>query len=205
MERERDELVGRLRDRIGPADLLGGPEDRVVVLAEPVGVVLAVHLARGGEHGPDPALRSELEHLLAGADVVEERAQRAADDLEHPDRGGKVEDQVDTLHRALEDERVLDAALDERHASLGQVRQIARRSGGQIVHHDDLVAVRDAPIDQMRADEPRAAGDEDAAHRPARTLVAVARSTSTPAATGAPAGRDGACSCASTPGASVGG
>src|SRR3954462_15766161 len=69
MEGERDELVGRLGQGVGPADLLRRPEDRVVVLPQAVGIVLAVALAGRREHRPDAALRAELEHLLAGPDV----------------------------------------------------------------------------------------------------------------------------------------
>ena len=47
-----------------------------------------------------------------------------------------------------------------------QVRDIIRAAGQQIVHAGHLVAARDEGVAKMRADEPGAAGDQNALRQP---------------------------------------
>ena len=50
-----------------------------------------------------------------------------------------------------------DAAVDQ----VGRRRDVVRAPGGQVVEHDDVSALPDERIDQMRSDEPGTAGDHD--------------------------------------------
>jgi hypothetical protein len=83
--------------------------------------------------------------------------------------GGEVDDRVDAVQRAGHRVGVLDPRVDELHV---QAREVLAATGvGELVEHDDLVAVLgQAQPDEVRADEPGAAADQElhAATRDAR-------------------------------------
>ncbi len=71
-----------------------------------------------------------------------------------------MEAAVHPLQRAADQGGIGDVADDQ----IGALRQVVAMAGGQIVQHPDGVAARDQRVAQMRTDEPRAAGDQEAAH-----------------------------------------
>ena len=75
---------------------------------------------------------------------------------------GEVEDRVD---RAVDVDVVGDVVLDEVEAPVAeQVGDVARMAGRQVVERDDVVAIGQQPVRQVRADEAGPAGDDDAPH-----------------------------------------
>ena len=103
-----------------------------------------------------------LEQHLRAAEL------RAAEVLGAQDRavdvclGREVDDRLAAGGCARDVVRLRDVAVVELDVA-GQVRAVARV--GQLVEHDDLVACAQQPLREMRADEARAAGDEDAHRR----------------------------------------
>ena len=75
----------------------------------------------------------------------------------------EVDDRVAALHRVGDRVGVLDAGVHEGVArAVADVGEVLLAAGvGELVEHDDLVAVlRDALADEVRADEPGSAADE---------------------------------------------
>ena len=60
-------------------------------------------------------------------------------------------------------ERVSDAFGDVGDEQLGAGGNVVARARAEVVHHDDVVAARDESLGDVAADEPRAAGEDDAA------------------------------------------
>ena len=105
---------------------------------------------------PGPA--QMLEQHLRAAEL------RAAEVLGAQDRavdvrlGGEVDDRVAARGCARHVGRLSDVAVVE----LDVVRQVRAVPGvRELVEHDDLVAAAQQALDEMRADEAGAAGDED--------------------------------------------
>ena len=72
--------------------------------------------------------------------------------------GGEVDDRITALPGALDRLRVGDVPDDELDARTVEVRGVPRVR--QLVEDDDLVATCNEPLDEVRADEPGPAGDE---------------------------------------------
>ncbi len=90
------------------------------------------------------------------------RLERAVDDQLHADRGRKVVDRIRTFDLALHDVQVEDGALDKSELRiLEKVADVRIAPSRKVVEGGDLVAVADQVIDEVRADEPRPAGDEN--------------------------------------------
>ena len=120
---------------------------------------------------------------LVGGDLDEARAGRphvleqhlGAEELGAPEVGGAEDRTVDVrLRGEVHDRRAAppgrgngsridDVALVELVLDALEVRPVARV--GELVEHHDLVACCDEPLDEVGADEPGSAGDEDP-HRP---------------------------------------
>ena len=83
------------------------------------------------------------------------------------DSAAAFDDHVDASHHLAHQPRVADVPVHELEPRvahhLGEVLEIARV--GERVERDHIVfAVREQVADQVRRDEPRAAGDQDTAH-----------------------------------------
>src|SRR5262249_54188268 len=76
--------------------------------------------------------------------------------------GGQVEDEVVADHGRLQVEQVDHVAFDqaERRAT-ADLRQEGPLAGGEVVVARDLVPVGQQPVDQVAADKPGGASDED--------------------------------------------
>jgi hypothetical protein len=79
--------------------------------------------------------------------------------------GGEVDDRIPTRGSLGDHVRVADVADDELDPGPLQVRRVARV--GELVEHADLVPGSLEPLGEVRADEPGAAGDENAHRRKA--------------------------------------
>ena len=79
-----------------------------------------------------------------------------------------VADRGDAVDGAGDDVGVAHVALDELGARVEVVGPLAVRGGQQQVEHADLVAALQQRVDDVRADEAGAAGDEDGRARRAR-------------------------------------
>ena len=73
--------------------------------------------------------------------------------------GGVMKHVIDALHGAPANVEARDAATDEPDA-VARGAQVFTASGREIVEHRDCGAVTHEPLDEMRADEPSAAGDK---------------------------------------------
>ena len=158
----RHVLARELRDGVRPARLADRADRRDLAFLDVEGM-RAEDLAR---REVDEALERRqgrdrrLEHVVGADQVHAHRAHRA---LEHGvdarDRRA-VDDVRHALRELLHEIRVEDVALME-----AQVRVLGEVGSGegvavQVVDRDDLVRV-DEPARKRRADEPRAAGDQD--------------------------------------------
>src|SRR5205085_4616596 len=129
---------------------------------------VAVDLTARGEDDRQALLAAELEHVERHHRVLE-RTMRLAHELMHLRVRGEVDDEVDV--------RVLDAAdaAGERRIVPGEIlEEIAEHVRPRVqalVDAKDVVAVRDQPQREVRADLPRRAGDENP-HAAAATACA---------------------------------
>jgi hypothetical protein len=104
-----------------------------------------------------------LEQGLRAEDVGAEEAAGVEDGEAVVRLGGEVDDRVDALlgEEPLGGVKVADVADREPDAELVEVARIA--GVGELVECDDVVVrmALEPPADEIRADEPGAAGDED--------------------------------------------
>src|SRR5262249_50406239 len=85
---------------------------------------------------------------------------RAEDRSVYVRLGCEVDDRVAPLRRILDGGAVRDVALMELVFHVFEVREVP--GVGELVEHDDGVALSGEALDEMRADEARTAGDQDA-------------------------------------------
>ncbi len=125
---------------------------------------VAVHLRRRrDEHALAEAV-AVLEHVLRPLDVRDERVHRLLDDQADADRRGEVVDDVAAVDELVDDGRLENGVDDEVEvAAVAQMRDVALGAGGQVVEDEDLPAVGEEQLGEMRADEAGAAGDQGAA------------------------------------------
>ena len=65
------------------------------------------------------------------------------------------------VHRAFDVERQRDVGPYERESRVRiQMGDVLRRPGAEVVHAHDLVTGSEQPVAQVRAEEPRTAGDD---------------------------------------------
>ncbi len=165
--RERQELVERLRLRVCPAPRRRRPVDAAALLCERLRLApVAVDLGRRRDEHALPELVAVVEDVLRALDVRDERAHRLLDDQPHADRRGEVIDDVAAVHELVHDRRLEHGVDDEVEvAALAQVCDVPLGAGGQVVEDEDLPAVGEQELREMRADEAGPAGDQGTAAR----------------------------------------
>jgi hypothetical protein len=165
-ERQREELVERLRVRVGPALRRRRTVDpqRVLVEGNVLGVV-PVHLRARGDQHRLLETGAVLEHVLGALHVRQQCPAGLLDDQAHSHSGCQVIDRVATVHKLADDGRGEHRVDDEVEAlalaELDNIRLCARR---EVVEGEDLPALVEQELGQVRADEAGAAGDQGA-HR----------------------------------------
>ena len=103
-----------------------------------------------------------VEQHLRPEDVRDDELRRADDRAVDVRLGGEVDDRLAALRSLRHGLRVGDVALVELVLDAVEVGAVA--GVGELVEDDHLVAGRREAVDEVRADEPGAAGDEHA-HR----------------------------------------
>ena len=159
---ERQELVHRLRVRVGPAALGRRPVDPPRRLLE--GSLLAVVAVDLGGRGDENALvepMAVLEDDLRAAEIRDECAHRLVDDQPHPDRSREVVDDVAAVDELVDDGRLQNAVDDQmKPVAITEMLDVLQRAGREVVERPDVPAVVEKPLGEIRADEACAAGDE---------------------------------------------
>ena len=120
-----------------------------------------------------------LEDGLRALDVRDQRLHGLLDDQPDADRGGEVEDDV-----ALVDELVDDVVRQDRVDDQVEVRallemgHVLRRAGRQVVEREDLPAVGQEQLAQVRADEAGTTRDQRLGPGAASSIRRTAHQTS---------------------------
>ena len=166
-QRQREELVERLRVGVRPALRRRRPVDPLrVLLEQDVLGMVAVDL--GARRDQDRLLeaRAVLEHVLGALHVRQQRVARLLDDQADADGSGQVVDDVAAVHEladhGLREDRVDDEVEPVALAEMEDVRLLARR---EVVEGEDLATLVEEELGEVRADEAGAAGDQSP-HRP---------------------------------------
>ncbi len=133
------ELVDRLRARVGPPRLRGRPVDDVVALGERQAGRLAVDLGGGGDQDRHRAGRGKRERRRGLEHVRLDGADGLPDHQAHADRRRQVVDLVE-LGRVQPGQRLGDGPLENRHPGTRRAGEIAAPPGGQVVDDDHAVA-----------------------------------------------------------------
>ena len=161
MVRQPQELVDRLRARVAPAALRGGPQDPVVVLGQGHAVALAIDLGRGRQDHAGPPLPRRPEEDLRPRDVGLDRPHRPVQDQSHTDRGRQVVDHVGARDHLPHEGLVRDRP--HHHLEPGVAlhgRQVAALPRREVVQDDHLVARHEERLREVRPDEAGPARDE---------------------------------------------
>ena len=127
---------------------------------------VAVDLVGRDLHEPRTRVAHVLEQHLRPAKLGAAEVLRREDRTVDVGLGGEVDDRLAAARRAGNVGGLRNVALVKVDVCR-KIRAVARI--GQLVEHDDIVACEQQPLGEMRADEARAACDEDA-HR-CRRLV----------------------------------
>ena len=107
----------------------------------------------------DAAMARVVEQNLGAEDVGEDELGRAHDRAVDVRLGGEIDDRVGAVGRARDSVGVGDVALEEVVFDALEVGAIAGIR--QLVEHCDMLALRGEALDELRADEARAARDEN--------------------------------------------
>jgi hypothetical protein len=160
-------LTGQLRDSVGR------DRGRDRVLPRGVGEGVAVDGRRGREHDAEASLHGAVgDHVRCQHVVVHVGLEARAPACAHARPGGQVEDPLDPLQRLLWGRargQIVLQELEPRVRPGGGDRRllsVARVVVGERVDPRDLAAVGEQRLDQGRADEAGAAGDQIPRHRP---------------------------------------
>src|SRR5688572_9698595 len=161
---QAERFVGDLAHRIAPARAGARADRQVLVFAEDVFLVVAVHLRRGGDHHlrlPAARVRGAQQALAAG-DVGGEHLGRLGQHAVDADDGGQVIDAVGPAHRAIEPIPGQDVGFVEPEVRIVVVvGEVLSHAGRQIIDHVDLVAARQMEVGEVGADEAGTPGNED--------------------------------------------
>jgi len=154
----REELVDVLGDGVGRKR----GADVVLDLRERLGIAVG-----GGGGRVDDVLDAGLvrgvEDVDRARDVDVGGQRRVVDGQRHRAERGVVQDVAGAGDRLLAGVHRADVVLDEGEARVAQERRdVFALAGGKVVEDDDVVVLREEPLDQVGADESGAAGDQDA-------------------------------------------
>ena len=118
---------------------------------------------RRGHDAPDPLVPGSEQHVERALDVDRGRRQRVLHRARHGAQRALVEDDLDAADGRVHALVRAEVALDHLDVppELCEVRPAA---GREVVQHADVVASLEERLDEVRADEAGAAGDEDARH-----------------------------------------
>ena len=127
-----------------------------------VGLAVDRAARRRVHHALDAAQPRGLEHVDRADDVDPRVPRRVLDRLAHIDLRGQVEDDVGPRRgeHAAHAPRVADVGLLEAGAPRQRAAEVLALAGGQVVDDRDLVAAIEERVDEVRADEAGAAGDQ---------------------------------------------
>ena len=161
-QRERDVLVVELRDGVRPAAGGRRPEhERVVLRERRLAVAVDVRGRRDHQVGVERQ-RGAADGVGAG-DVRLERHQRAA--VARDLLRGQVHDRVAAVERRAQLAAVRAVELLETELRMLEARvEVRQRPVRQVVDADDLAALREQPVAEMRPDEAGGPGDSYSVH-----------------------------------------
>ena len=171
-----DAVIAMIGHRDGLGEPLGlvvaapGPDGidvAPVVFALRVNLGVAVDLGGAGEQEPRILGLGQPQRIMSAERPDLERRNGVSEVIDRARRTGEMEDVVDL---AVDLDRLGDIVLDEPETGvLEQACDVSASAGQQIVHADDLVAVAQETLAEMRSDEPRPAGDDRSQRVPSRT------------------------------------
>src|SRR5581483_2171432 len=162
---EDEMLAHGLAGAVAPALGGGGPQDAVVLLGPRDLGVLAVDLARAGEEDLGARLVGGVQHVARAQDVHVEHAQRVLHVVLDAHDGAQVEDHLGARRDGVRD------LPGVAHVALHEVEPAARLGAVEVAVHahvedGDVVPLGQEAVHEVGADEARAPGDDDLAHRP---------------------------------------
>ena len=161
-QRERQELVERLRVGVGPALRGRRPIDPLrVLLEQDVRRMVAVHLGAGRDQHWFLEARAVLEHVLGALNVRQQRPAGLLDDQADADGRGQVVHDVAPVHE-LADDRLREHRVDHEVEAfpVAEPRDVPLLSRREVVEGEDLVPFVEEELREMRADEAGPAGDQ---------------------------------------------
>src|SRR5215475_9570250 len=170
-------LADDLAGAIGEARIVRiGNHERSTLVGRHAGGRLVDLRARSKDQAPDAMVTATVDDVDDALDAdVEHEIGRAVEGCRAVDEG-EVMHLVDAAHGRVHRGRVADVAADEFDVAL-DLPQPAQRSAGIVVEHAHRLAHPHECLDQGRAEEAAAAGDQDAprAHPSAAPFLSAAR------------------------------
>ena len=149
-------------------DAVGRDRARRRVLGDRQRGDVAVDRGRRREHDLLDAHRARvLEHVQRAAVVDLHVDQRVGHRVHDRDLRGEVDDALDRAvargdRRERREDAVRDVARDDvEPVTPGVLSEVGAPAGSKIIEHDHAVSRAEQPVDGVRADEPRAAGNSD--------------------------------------------
>src|SRR5207248_8841058 len=115
--------------------------------------------ARGDDDPPHALVARGEEDVQRALDVDGARRQRVLHRARHRRQRALVEDDLDAARRRVHALVAPELALDELDVAL-DVREVVAAAGREVVEDADVVAALEQAADEIRADEPGAAGDQ---------------------------------------------
>jgi hypothetical protein len=175
-QREREELVERLRVGVGPALRGRRPVDPLRVLIEQdVLRVIAVDLGAGRDQHRLLESCAVVEHVLGALHVRQQRTAGLLDDQADADGRGQVVHDVTAVHELADDGLREHRVDDEMEAlAVAELRDVRLLACREVVEGEDLEPFVEQELRQVRADEAGPAGDQSP-HVPSRLTASVGR------------------------------
>ena len=159
---KREKFVRELGARVAPARLAGRPDEQVVVLAERRLGALAIDFRGGGQQQRRGIFCGGAQQDLHLVEAGFQNVQRGFDDQLHADGRGEMQNKFRVRRQLRQFGVGGNLRLDEAEIPvLCHRAQVVPAAGGQIVNDHNAFAILQQPLHQVRADEARAAGDEN--------------------------------------------
>ena len=118
---------------------------------------------RRGHDAPDALVAGGEQHVERALDVDGGRRQRVLHRARNGAERALVEDDLDAADGRVHALVRAEVALDDLDVP-SELREVRPAAGREVVEHADVVAALEQRLDEVRADEAGAAGDEDALH-----------------------------------------